>query len=83
MVKSEASPRTLDDALQILFQVCPGIRDRILTDQGEIREHINVFVGIEPARYTGGLSTPVVDGAEISIVPAISGGRPGSSRLPS
>jgi len=82
VVKSDASPRTLGDALQILSQLCPGIRDRVLTEQGEIREHINVFVGVEASRYTGGLSTPVRDGAEISIVPAISGGRPRWSPLP-
>ena len=52
----------------------PGVRDRVLTEQGQIREHINVFVGNEDTRYTGGLATPVRAGAEISIVPAISGG---------
>ena len=52
----------------------PAIRDRVLTEQGEIREHVNVFVGNAAARSTGGLATPVADGVEISIIPAISGG---------
>jgi sulfur-carrier protein len=70
----EASPTTLADALEELWKRCPGIRDRVVTEQGQIREHINVFVGNENVRYTGGLQTPLPDGAEIAIVPAISGG---------
>lgn len=61
-------------AFEALWVRCPAIRDRIVTEQGEIREHINVFVGNEDIRYTGGLLTPLAAGAEISIVPAISGG---------
>jgi molybdopterin converting factor small subunit len=38
------------------------------------KSHINVFVGTENVRYTGGLQTPIPDSAEISIIPAISGG---------
>jgi sulfur-carrier protein len=70
----EPSPATLSDALEALWKRYPGIRDRVVTEQAQIREHINVFVGNEDVRYTGGLQTPLADGAEISIVPAISGG---------
>jgi sulfur-carrier protein len=70
----EASPATVEDALRLLWEQCPGMRDRVLTEQAQVREHINVFVGIESIRYTGGLQTPVPDGAEISIIPSISGG---------
>lgn len=52
----------------------PAIRDRVLTERWEIREHVNVFVGKSEARTTGGLTTPLADGTEISIIPAISGG---------
>jgi molybdopterin synthase sulfur carrier subunit len=61
-------------ALQSLFRAYPGLRDRVLTESGEIRQHVNIFVGNENVRYTGGLTTPVPEGAEVSIVPAISGG---------
>ena len=44
------------------------------TLQGEVREHINIFLGEENVRYLDGLATPVPDGAEVTIVPAISGG---------
>jgi molybdopterin synthase sulfur carrier subunit len=68
------SPSTLGDALEALWVVCPGLRDRVVTEQREIREHVNVFVGVENVRYTGGLETPLADGAEISIFQAVSGG---------
>jgi sulfur-carrier protein len=70
----EQAPTTLSEALEALWKQCPGIRSRVVTEQAQIREHINVFVGNEDVRYTGGLQTPIPDGAEIAIIPAISGG---------
>jgi len=70
----EHSPSTLAEALEALWQRFPGIRDRVVTEQGQIREHINVFVGNEDVRFMGGLQAPIPDDAEISIIPAISGG---------
>jgi len=64
----------LRKALQVLFAAYPGLRDRVLTEAGEIRQHVNIFVATEDVRYTGGLATAVPAGAEVSIVPAISGG---------
>ena len=73
-VAVETSGATLQDALEALFAAHPGLQDRVLTERGEIREHVNVFVGQREARSTGGLATPLTDGMEISILPAISGG---------
>jgi len=73
-VEVETSSGTLHDALEALFVGHPAIRDRVLTEQGEIREHVNVFVGTNEARSLGGLATLLADGIEISIIPAISGG---------
>ena len=70
----EPAPASVADALAALWKQCPGMRDRVVTEQAQIREHINVFVGNEDIRYTGGLRTPLMEGAEISIIPAISGG---------
>ena len=67
-------PPALGDALEALWEAAPGVRDRVVTEQGEVRQHVNVFVGTESCRWTGGLATPVADGAEIAIFPAISGG---------
>jgi molybdopterin synthase sulfur carrier subunit len=74
-VSVQTSGNTLRDALQALFAAYPGLRDRVATEQGELRPHVNVFVGKEEARFTGGLATPLTEGDEISIIPAISGGR--------
>jgi sulfur-carrier protein len=73
-VEIEYQAATLDSALSALWTICPGMRDRVLTEQGEVRRHINIFVGEENIRYTGGLTTPVSAQSVISIVPAVSGG---------
>ena len=65
---------TVAQALDQLWRLHPGLRDRVLTEQGQVRRHVNVFVGSASIRDTGGLETPVPDGAEIAIVPAVSGG---------
>jgi molybdopterin converting factor small subunit len=74
-VDFEQPHTTVGSALLALSTLCPGMRDRILTEQGELRQHINIFVGDENIRYTGGLATPVPPDAVISIVPAVSGGK--------
>jgi molybdopterin converting factor small subunit len=66
---------TVDQALLALWALCPGMRDRVVTEQGEVRPHINIFVGDENIRYSGGLATPLSADSMISIVPAVSGGR--------
>ena len=68
------SPTTLAEALSALWILYPGLRDRVATEQGQIREHINVFIGDEDVRFTGGVTSRLSSGSEISIVPAISGG---------
>ncbi len=73
-VDVDTSGSTLQDALRALFAAHPAVRDRLLTEQGEIRQHVNVFVGTREARTMDGLATPLANGSEISIIPAISGG---------
>jgi molybdopterin converting factor small subunit len=73
-VEIEASASNLAEALLALWRLHPGLRDRITTEQGQVREHINIFIGEEDIRYTGGLMTPLRSGAEIFVIPAISGG---------
>jgi sulfur-carrier protein len=65
---------SLLEALQALFAAYPGLRDRVLTETGETRRHVNIFLANENVRYTGGLATTIVPGVDVSIVPAISGG---------
>lgn len=59
--------------LDSLWKRHPALRDRILNEQGEIRQHVNVFLGSEDVKRLDGLKTPV-DSNEIHIFNAVSGG---------
>jgi MoaD family protein len=74
-VEIDTAPATVGEALEALSARHPGVRDRVLTERGQVRMHVNVFVGSENIRYTGGLDTALSDGSEVSIVPAVSGGK--------
>jgi sulfur-carrier protein len=74
-VELPAAP-TVGTALAALWARHPGLRDRIVDEQGVLRLHVNVFVGGESIRYSGGFDTPLADGAELFILPAVSGGAP-------
>ena len=52
----------------------PGLKERICDDTGKVRRFVNVYVNGEDIRFIGSLDTPVKEGDEISIVPAIAGG---------
>jgi molybdopterin synthase sulfur carrier subunit len=65
---------TVGDVIAILARDYPGIRDRMLDDQGNIRRHVNVFVDGENARVLGGLAAQVSSDSEVWIHPALSGG---------
>jgi molybdopterin converting factor small subunit len=66
---------TVATVLAALAERYPGVRERTVDERGEVRRHVNVFVDDESVRYADGLATPVHDGAEITILPAVSGGR--------
>jgi sulfur-carrier protein len=74
VINVDGSPATVQAALEALWRIHPALRDRIVDEQGEVRQHINIFVGEEAIRFADGRATPVPDGAEILIVPAVSGG---------
>jgi molybdopterin synthase sulfur carrier subunit len=73
-IRIEGGTGPLSAALARLWTECPAIRDRVITELGEVRPHINIFVDGHDVRYAGGLDAPVQDGAEIFLLPAISGG---------
>ena len=52
----------------------PGIKERICDEKGVLRRFVNVFVNEEDIRFMKGDQTPVKDGDEVSIIPAIAGG---------
>lgn len=65
---------TVADVLEALAREHPGIRDRVLDEQGELRRHVNIFIDGENARVLGGLSAPVGVNSDLWIHPALSGG---------
>jgi molybdopterin synthase sulfur carrier subunit len=65
---------TLGEIIENMEQQHPGIRARLLDEKG-VRRFVNIYVGEEDTRFLGGLKAPVKAGDEISIVPAIAGGR--------
>lgn len=73
-VSVDASCATVAGALAELAARWPAVTDRVLTEQGELRRHVNVFVGDESIRFMDGLATSISDGETITIVPAVSGG---------
>ena len=52
----------------------PGIKERLMDDTGEVRRFVNVYVNEEDIRFLQNQQTPLKDGDEVSIIPAIAGG---------
>ena len=53
----------------------PGIKERICDESGQVRRFVNIFLNDEDIRFLKNLDTPVKDSDDVSIVPAIAGGR--------
>lgn len=65
---------TVGDAIAELQSRFPGIRERLLDEQGSVRRFVNLYVNEEDIRFLQNQQTPLKDGDEISIIPAIAGG---------
>ena len=70
----EVDGESVGEALDALYERYDGLRDRI-TEDGELRRFVNVYVGGEDIRFLDGLETAVEDGDEVTILPAVAGGR--------
>ena len=64
---------TVSDVLDALYGEFPELRDRI-SENGELRRFVNVYVADEDIRFGDGLETAVADGSEVTILPAVAGG---------
>lgn len=73
----EGKGATIGEVIDQLNTAHPGFKDRICDEQGEIRRFINIYLNEEDIRFLTGKETPVKDGDEVSIVPAIAGGNHG------
>jgi sulfur-carrier protein len=69
-----AEGATLADVLADLDGAHPGIKGRVLDDEGQIRRFVNVYLNDDDVRFAEGLATPTPDGTSISIIPAVAGG---------
>jgi len=70
----EIKAGTIGDAIVELQTRFPGIKERLVDDRGEVRRFVNVYVNEEDIRFLQNLQTPIKDGDEVSIIPAIAGG---------
>ena len=52
----------------------PGMRERVMDETGQLRRFVNIYVNGDDVRFIDGLGTPLKDGDEVSIVPAVAGG---------
>jgi molybdopterin synthase sulfur carrier subunit len=70
----EVQGASIDEILDALETAHPGLLERICDETGRVRRFVNIFVNDEDIRFLQDKETPVKDGDEISIVPAIAGG---------
>ena len=70
----EVEGGTVGEVLDALFDRHDELRDRLSDGDGGLRRFVNVYVDGEDIRFTDGLDTPVADGREVQILPAVAGG---------
>lgn len=70
----ECGGETVAELFNSLEQNCPGIKSRLCDEQGQPRRFLNFYVNSEDIRFLDGTETPLKDGDEVSIVPAVAGG---------
>ena len=70
----EIEANTVGAAFDALQERYPGIEDRLLDEDGEVRRFVNIYVNEEDIRFLDNKKTELKDNDEISIIPAIAGG---------
>jgi sulfur-carrier protein len=71
--ETEVEGASVGEVLEALYERYEGLRDRI-TQDGELRRFVNIYARGEDIRFGDGLDTPVSDGDEVTILPAVAGG---------
>jgi MoaD family protein len=72
--EAELEGATVREVLDSLYKRFDGFSDRIANEDGSLRRFVNVYLAGEDIRFLDGLATPVPDGAELTILPAVAGG---------
>ena len=70
----EGSGDTLGALVDDLDSKHPGLKGRLVTDEGKLHRFVNVYVNDEDVRFLGGLETPLTDGDSVTVLPAVAGG---------
>ena len=70
----DISAANVSELIEALEQECPGIKDRICDEDGNIRRFINLYVNNEDIRFLDGIDTELSENDNVSIIPAIAGG---------
>ncbi|MCG6135819.1 MAG: MoaD/ThiS family protein [Nostoc sp. LLA-1] len=68
------SGTNIGELFDSLEESCPGIKSRLCDEKGQPRRFLNLYVNSEDIRFLEGIDTPLKDGDEVSIVPAVAGG---------
>src|SRR5262245_36961898 len=69
---------TIADLLDALAADQPALHRRLRDEQGRVRTHVNVFLAADNIRDLDGPATPLPHGAEVTVLPSVSGGISGS-----
>ena len=70
----EGKGDTLSGLIDDLDGRHPGLKGRLITDEGKLRRFVNVYVNDEDVRFLGSLDTPIADGDSVTVLPAVAGG---------
>jgi molybdopterin synthase sulfur carrier subunit len=73
--KAETGGVNVNEIINNLEAQFPGVKSRLCDDNGQIKRYVNVFVNDKEIRTLQGANTPVTDSDEVSIVPAMAGGK--------
>jgi len=73
--KVESNGGSIGELLENLEAQYPGIKSKLCDDSGNIKRYVNIFINDEEIRTLQGNDTPVADRDEVSIIPAMAGGR--------
>lgn len=65
---------TVEELIRRVDREYPGFAAKVLDENGRLRRFINIYVNQEDVRFADGLATPLKDGDEVAIIPAIAGG---------
>lgn len=72
--EAQVDGATVREVLDGLSERYQELRGRLYDEDGSLRRFVNVYVAGEDIRFLDGLATPVSDGAELTILPAVAGG---------